>query len=83
MAIIKSKYKAPFLFRNAHVSTVLPSIFREVSIDYVRERISLAENDPFMPSLCYPYESAHDHEFFHLEVPKRGGHVGFTYKSLK
>jgi predicted alpha/beta-fold hydrolase len=43
----------------------------------------LAENDPFMPPSCYPYEAAHDHEYFNLEVPKRGGHVGFTIKSLK
>ena len=43
----------------------------------------IAQNDPFMPTSCYPYEEAHDHTFFHLEVPKRGGHVGFTVKSLK
>ena len=43
----------------------------------------IAENDPFMPPSCYPYEAAHNHTFFHLEVPKRGGHVGFTIRSLK
>lgn len=43
----------------------------------------IAKNDPFMPTSCYPYEAARDHEFFHLEVPKRGGHVGFTIKSLQ
>jgi predicted alpha/beta-fold hydrolase len=43
----------------------------------------IAKNDPFMPPSCYPYEAADDHEYFHLEVPKRGGHVGFTIKSLK
>ena len=45
MAIIKSKYKEPFLFRNAHVATVLPSMFREVSVGYDRERISLTDGD--------------------------------------
>ena len=45
MAIIKSKYKAPLLYRNVHVATVLPSMFREVRIDYVRERINLADSD--------------------------------------
>ncbi len=45
MAILKSKYKAPFLFRNAHVATVLPSMYREVSINYARERINLADGD--------------------------------------
>jgi len=43
----------------------------------------IAENDPFMPASCYPYDAARDHKYFHLEVPKRGGHVGFTIKSLK
>ena len=43
----------------------------------------IAENDPFMPPSCYPYSAAHDHAFFNLEVPKSGGHVGFTIKSLK
>jgi len=43
----------------------------------------LAKNDPFMPESCFPYEAARDHQYFHLEVPKRGGHVGFTVKSLK
>ena len=43
----------------------------------------IAENDPFMPASCYPYDEARDHKYFHLEVPKKGGHVGFTIKSLK
>ena len=43
----------------------------------------IAENDPFMPDTCYPYEAARDHDYFYLEVPKRGGHVGFTIKSLQ
>jgi uncharacterized protein len=43
----------------------------------------IAENDPFMPASCYPYAAARGHEFFHLEVPKRGGHVGFTIRSLQ
>lgn len=45
MAILKSKYKAPFRYRNAHVATVLPSMFREVSVNYSRERIKLADGD--------------------------------------
>ena len=45
MAIIESKYKAPFLYRNAHIATVLPSMFREISVDYSRERITLADGD--------------------------------------
>ena len=45
MAIIKSKYKAPLLFRNGHVATILPSLFRKVAIDYDRERISTPDGD--------------------------------------
>ena len=43
----------------------------------------IAENDPFMPASCYPYDVANDHKYFHLEVPTRGGHVGFTIRSLQ
>jgi predicted alpha/beta-fold hydrolase len=43
----------------------------------------IAENDPFMPESCYPYKDAKDHKYFHLEVPKKGGHVGFTINSLQ
>lgn len=43
----------------------------------------IAEDDPFMPESCYPYDAAKDHKYFHLEVPKKGGHVGFTANSLQ
>ncbi|MBL7685288.1 MAG: alpha/beta fold hydrolase [Deltaproteobacteria bacterium] len=36
-----------------------------------------AKDDPFLPNKCYPFEIADQHEFFHLEVPSFGGHVGF------
>jgi predicted alpha/beta-fold hydrolase len=42
----------------------------------------IAKDDPFMPESCYPFSIAENHTLFHLEVPKRGGHVGFTKKSL-
>lgn len=37
-----------------------------------------AENDPFLPPPCYPIDLAKKHAFVHLEIPKRGGHVGFS-----
>ncbi|MBN8682145.1 MAG: alpha/beta fold hydrolase [Chitinophagales bacterium] len=36
-----------------------------------------AENDPFLPPSCYPVDIAREHDFFHLEMPKGGGHCGF------
>jgi predicted alpha/beta-fold hydrolase len=36
-----------------------------------------ARNDPFLGLLCFPREEAYASEFFHLEIPANGGHVGF------
>lgn len=37
-----------------------------------------AANDPFLAPECFPTDVAKDHKFFTLEIPKRGGHVGFS-----
>jgi len=37
-----------------------------------------AENDPFLGSKCYPIEEAKVSEFFHFQMPRYGGHVGFA-----
>ncbi|WP_026135429.1 YheT family hydrolase [Nafulsella turpanensis] len=37
-----------------------------------------AKNDPMLPESCYPVELARDHPFVYLEVPEKGGHVGFS-----
>lgn len=34
-------------------------------------------NDPMFPDDCYPYKEAENHEYFYLETPKRGGHMGY------
>lgn len=34
-------------------------------------------NDPMFPDDCYPYKEAEDHNYFFLETPKRGGHMGY------
>jgi len=37
-----------------------------------------AWNAPMLMELCYPVDIARDHEFFHLELPQKGGHAGFS-----
>jgi predicted alpha/beta-fold hydrolase len=42
----KTDYKAPFLFNNAHVQTIIPSVFRKpFPLHYDRERINTIDND--------------------------------------
>lgn len=40
-----------------------------------------ALNDPFLAPECFPYEIAKGSDHFHLETPKKGGHVGFASRS--
>ncbi len=35
-------------------------------------------NDPFLSEQCFPVSLLKDHEYVTLQVPERGGHVGFT-----
>lgn len=37
-----------------------------------------AVNDPFLGPECYPVEACEKHKFLYLEMPKYGGHVGFS-----
>jgi hypothetical protein len=37
-----------------------------------------AKDDPFLSPECFPESIAKKHQYFHLEMPKYGGHVGFT-----
>jgi predicted alpha/beta-fold hydrolase len=36
-----------------------------------------AKDDTFLSKECFPFEEAKKSEFFHLEIPNYGGHVGF------
>ena len=40
-------------------------------------------NDPIIPPTCIPYETFEKNKSLFLEVPKRGGHVGFSLKNEK
>jgi predicted alpha/beta-fold hydrolase len=46
----------------------------------VRSLLLTSQNDPFLGEGCYPIKEAQNHEFFHLETTKHGGHVGFADK---
>ncbi len=37
-----------------------------------------AQDDPFLAPECFPVAEARKSPFFHLEIPGRGGHVGFN-----
>ncbi|MEQ6118372.1 alpha/beta fold hydrolase [Reichenbachiella sp. MALMAid0571] len=39
-----------------------------------------AKNDPMLGNKCYPADIATTHPFLYLEIPKHGGHVGFSLK---
>jgi predicted alpha/beta-fold hydrolase len=46
MPIIKSKYKPPFLFKNKHLQSIFPTLFRKVKdVNYSRERIYTPDDD--------------------------------------
>jgi len=36
-----------------------------------------AKNDTFLSDQCYPIDIAKQHKYIHLEMPEKGGHVGF------
>lgn len=36
-----------------------------------------AQNDPMLPISCFPIEATRNHPHVYLEMPERGGHVGF------
>ncbi len=44
--MINSDYRAPLLYRNGHLHTIIPTLFRKVEgVVYLRERITTPDND--------------------------------------
>lgn len=39
-----------------------------------------AKNDPLLSEKCYPIEECESSKYVYLEIPKKGGHIGFTRK---
>jgi len=58
--------------------------YRSVSADRWMAQIQVptlilnAQNDPLLEGPCYPIDMAERHPYLYLEMPKRGGHTGFT-----
>jgi predicted alpha/beta-fold hydrolase len=42
-----------------------------------------AANDPFLSKACFPVDLLKNHPFVKLEIPAKGGHVGFTLFNQK
>jgi predicted alpha/beta-fold hydrolase len=74
-----NKYTAPLHgFTDANDFYVRASCQNFLSTINVPTLIVNAANDPFLTGACYPTELAKHHPFVHLEIPQRGGHVGFS-----
>lgn len=58
--------------------------YRKITSDQFLPNIKIpllivnAENDPMLGEKCYPHDLAEKMDNLYLEVPKLGGHVGFT-----
>lgn len=61
----------------------VPEFYRWVSSRYVLRRVSIptllvnALDDPLMGPPCFPRDAAAANPSLHLELPRRGGHLGF------
>jgi len=40
-------------------------------------------NDPMLPEDCYPFDEARNQEYFFLETPEYGGHMGYWWPGVK
>lgn len=49
----------------------------------IKTLILNAANDPFLEGRCYPIDEVKQHPNVDLEIPTRGGHVGFLEKGLQ
>jgi predicted alpha/beta-fold hydrolase len=72
-------YTAPLHgYRNAAEYYDQCSSIRFVSNIKIPTLIINAANDPFLSKECFPFELLKGHHCVRLEIPGRGGHVGFS-----
>jgi len=81
--VFDNRYTAPMHgFANAEAFYAKASAKSKLGNINVPTLLLIAKDDPFMPESCYPYNEAKQNKNVYLEVPKKGGHVGFPYKSF-
>jgi uncharacterized protein len=74
-----NRYTAPLHgFKDAEEYYQMNSANRFVTSIAVPTLIINAKNDPFLSPECYPVALLKDHPCVSLEIPERGGHVGFA-----
>jgi len=74
-----NRYTAPLHgFKDAQDFYVRASCQNHLSSIQVPALIVNAANDPFLTEFCYPKEIASGNAHVYLEIPKQGGHVGFS-----
>ncbi len=74
-----NRYTAPLHgFKDAQDFYVRASCQSHLSAIKVPALLVNATNDPFLTEPCYPREMASVSAYIHLEIPKQGGHVGFS-----
>jgi len=74
-----NRYTAPLHgFKDAQDFYIRASCQNHLSSIKIPVLIVNAANDPFLTAPCYPKEIASTNHFLHLEIPKQGGHVGFS-----
>jgi predicted alpha/beta-fold hydrolase len=74
-----NRYTAPLHgFKDASEYYSVNSANRFVTNSKIPTLIINAKNDPFLSPECYPVDLLKDHPLVTLEIPLRGGHVGFT-----
>ncbi len=79
-----SKYSAPLYgFKNVEEFYNYASAGNYIEGIIVPTLLVNSLNDPMFPDDCYPYAEAENHQYFYLETPAKGGHLGYWWPGQK
>lgn len=74
-------YTAPLHgFKDGHDYHVQASCYQKLPSIEIPTLIIQALDDPFLSEGCFPIQAAKESKMLHLQLPKYGGHVGFSAK---